>query len=373
MNLDKSNFNQQDLTAQKSYLFLNDKVVLMGSKIHGNSPDTIETIFENRIIDTQIGDQFSINGKLMTDTQQEMTVTPNMWAHYESKQHNDAIGYVFLEEAPITFEYETRKGTYKSINTLFGNDKEYENEFVSIRQNHSSKAENDSYAVMILPQYNQAETVSLSQANPIHIVRNDASMHAVYDAEQQIIAVNVFEEDQLSLDFDGLPIKELNLKPGSYVFHYEKGILTVSASDPSQAVDTVDVEVVLKDKDIMMRSKSDVKVLTFDLNPKNGQTRTQTVELVKDDNNGNGGITPEKPEVKPEEKPGETPNEKPDVKPGDNKPGDGNGSSNSETDASNDESHLPSTGRAQDMPGFVFLMIGMGVLMILESRRKHQS
>ena len=77
--------------------------------------------------------------------------------------------------------------------------------------------------------------------------------------------------------------------------------------------------------------------------------------------------------MKPEEKPGETPNEKPETKPGDNKPGTGNGLPNSETNASNDESHLPSTGRAQDMPGFVFLMIGMGVLMILESRRKHQS
>lgn len=373
MNLDKSNFNQQDLTAQKSYLFLNDKVVLMGSKIQGNSPDTIETIFENRIIDTRIGDQFSVNGKTMTDSQQEMTVTPNMWAHYESKQHDDAIGYVFLEEAPITFEYETRKGTYQSINTLFGNDKQYENDFISIRQNHSSKADNDTYAVMILPQYSQAETKSLSQANPIHIMRNDASMHAVYDTDQQIIAVNVFEEDQLSLDFDGLPIKQLNLKPGSYVFHYENGNLTVSVSDPSQSVDTVDVEIVLKDKDIMMRSASDVKSLTFYLNPKNGQTRTQTVELVKGDNNGNGGITPEKPEVKPEEKPGETTNEKPETKPGDNKPGIGDELTNSKTDASNDDSHLPSTGRASDLPGFVFLMIGMGLVMLFESRRKRQS
>ncbi len=367
MKLDKSNFNQQDLTAQKSYLFLDDKVILMGSNIHGTSPDTIETIFENRIIDTRLGDQFSINGKVLTDSQHEMTVTPNMWAHYESSHYHDAVGYVFLEEAPITFEYETRKGTYQSINTLFGNDKEYENDFVSIRQNHSAHADNASYAVMILPQYNQAETASLSQANPIHILRNDASMHAAYDEQQQIIAVNVFKEDHLNLDIEDLPIRSLNLQPGSYLFRYENGKLTVSVSDPSQSVDTIDVEISLNDQNMLMRSASNIKTLSFDLNPQNGQTRTQTIELIKEDQNGNGGITPEKPEEKPEEKPGETPNEKP----GTNESA-GDETSNSDDNGVNDESHLPSTGRASDLPGFVFVMIVMGFLMFLDSRRKHQ-
>lgn len=226
-----------DVKAQKSWFFLDGKVVALGTNINGTSSASIETTIENRML-TGENNTVSINGTTWDETAKDATLTAGSYIHMTGTGEGNDIGYYFPQDESVEVSKETRTGKYSDINEYFVNDKEYENTFFKMGINHGQTVTNDSYEYVLLPGASEEETKAYANKNGLTILRNDVDVQAIKDEDSGIFAMNTWPESEISVN--GIKVNN----SASIFTQVNGGVMDIYVSDPKQK--SVNLEVTLE-------------------------------------------------------------------------------------------------------------------------------
>ena len=121
MDFQQHDYSNMDLRARKSWFMFDDEIVALGAGINSTSGRTIETVVENRSLNSQGDNDLIVDGTVQPSTPgwTEQLTSVN-WFHLA-----DTGGYVFPGGADLNFLREERAGKNEDINTAFyvpGND-----------------------------------------------------------------------------------------------------------------------------------------------------------------------------------------------------------------------------------------------------------
>ena len=216
-----------DLKAQKSWFFLDGKIVALGAGINGTTDATIETTVENRMM-TSDENAISYNGEAWDKDNEELRAEAGDYVHFTGTGEGNDIGYVYLEDADIYLAQETRSGKYSDINEYFVSDTEYTNTFFKMGINHGDSVEDGTYEYVLLPGSTEEETAEFARNNTIEVVRNDADVQAVKDTESGVFAMNVWP-------VDGASVNGITVNASASVYtQTADGVMTIAISEPKQ-------------------------------------------------------------------------------------------------------------------------------------------
>lgn len=282
MYLNKSNLGlSMDLKAQKSWFFLDDKIVALGTNINGTSPSSIETIIENRMLNGN--NDIHVNGKAWEKEKEKIALDEGSYVHLSGFGEDNDIGYYFPNSQEVEFSKETRKGKYEDINSYFVNDKTYENTFFKMGVNHGTAVQNGQYEYVLLPGYTENQTRDFSKDNTLQIVQNDANVQAIKDTKEGIFAMNVWPEI-------GASVEGITIDNSASIYAVTKdNVMTLSISNPKQ--NAIKLKLTLDDGYKKCISNSEKVTLnsdgsfTIDTTGSAGATHTIVVELNLDTTN----------------------------------------------------------------------------------------
>lgn len=225
------------MSARKSWFAFEDAIVAVGSNI-SSSDKMVETIVDNRKIKDSTDNILLVDGKEVNKNLGEEKVKAN-WAHLEGNVKDSDIGYIFLDETEIVTKRETRTNKWSEINTKaeFTDTSDKTKSYISLAINHGEAAKNEKYAYVILPNATAKETKVYSSQKNIEVLANNDKYHAVYNKNQDIYAINVFEKTKLgeTLEIDG---------PASIMIKKEKGgNFKIAISNPTKKQDELNIKI----------------------------------------------------------------------------------------------------------------------------------
>lgn len=280
MQLDKSTTGD-DLNAKKSWFLLDGTIVALGSDINGTSDDSIQTVVENRKIGTETGRREDravvINDKVNDGVEQTSDYSSGSWMNIAGSTEDSSIGYYFPEDTNITTLSETNTDSFKSINTLFVNNKEYTDTYFKILINHGNNIENGSYSYMLLPGKNAEQTKQFAQENNIKILENDENVQAIADLDNGILAMNVWNPS-------GIDSKYISVdKPASIIVTSDDNNLSLTVSEPTREQDRVNIDLKFDVSKLVTSSSeigvsNDLQSLVY-YSPKDGSSATIELEV----------------------------------------------------------------------------------------------
>jgi hyaluronate lyase len=232
------------LVAKKSWFMFDDEIVALGSGISSTDNRTIETVVENRKLNTAGNNVLKVNGtNKSTSLGWNETMSATNWVHLQGDTAGSDIGYYFPGGASIKGLRESRTGAWVNINPYhdpsgFDVTEDYTRNYLSLRFDHGINPSNSAYAYVILPNQTAAEVSQYASASDVVIVKNSNDVQAVQETELGIMAANFWS--------DGIhragPI--MSNKKASVMTQVSGSTLEVSVSDPTQLnTGTIEVEI----------------------------------------------------------------------------------------------------------------------------------
>ncbi|MGD6749463.1 polysaccharide lyase 8 family protein [Streptomyces sp. BH105] len=147
------------MEARKSWLFLDDAVICLGSAITAADGAAIETIVENRHLGPTGKNPLTVDGRTQpADLGWEATLDRAKWAHIQG--HG---GYLFPGGATLKAAREQRTGAWRDINTG-GSATEFTSRYVTLWFDHGTAPKAAGYAYVLLPGADAARTARRSTA-----------------------------------------------------------------------------------------------------------------------------------------------------------------------------------------------------------------
>jgi hyaluronate lyase len=230
----------QSLTAKKSWFMFDDEIVALGSGITSTDGIAVETIAENRKINSSGNNALTVNGAAKSTA---LGWTENMTGvntvHLAGSVAGSDLGYYFPGTAAITGLREARTGNWKEIDgNTSTSTTPYTNNFLSLVFNHGVNPTNANYSYVTLPNKSSAQ-VSAYASNPnITILENSTDAHAVKENGLNIVGVNFWKD---MIKTVGLITSD---SKASVMTKESANEIEVSVSDPTQAGrDTINIEI----------------------------------------------------------------------------------------------------------------------------------
>ncbi len=259
-----------DLRAKKSYLFLGDEMLALGSNIDTSKP-AITTIDNQKI---NLNDQ----ARVYLNNQERQNFKGHLkkgdWIAYENLTQHSSIGYVMVQEAPISIQMVPRSGSYQAIGGQ--SSQELRAKYLEI----TLPAQSDHYAYLILPHFGK-EQISHYPIQDIVILAQNEKYHAVQVPSKHLLAINKWQAGKLKVQDltleDALSI--LEIKADDHV--------QLSIADPTQQL-THPTRLSLEGRYTLMSSNPNVQIthrhnqtiLTLTL-PKIGASLVVDLRLLK--------------------------------------------------------------------------------------------
>lgn len=158
-----------DLRAYKSWFFLDDVLVCVGSDIRSSS--TVETIVENRKL-RHGSEVFTVDGRVADP----LTPLPDSagWCHLEGTG-----GYVFPGRARLRALRESRTATWREINLKYGTDTPVTRPYQTLWFDHGANPADAGYFYVQLPTASVSDTRAFAARPPVRLLRVDATAHSV--------------------------------------------------------------------------------------------------------------------------------------------------------------------------------------------------
>lgn len=173
--------------AYKSWIILDDRIVMIGSDIHNTSSSVaeVETILDNRRI-LEGGRIMTLDGQTLSG---EGTAQD---AAYVIDTGKDQLGYIVLDGNAVHYLTETRQDKWYSINQLgkFTDHDLKTNTFASLAISHGQQPTASSYQVMMVPEADgqkvqayadQPQMTVLKASDKIHVVRDEKTGQEYYN------------------------------------------------------------------------------------------------------------------------------------------------------------------------------------------------
>jgi len=222
-----------NLSGKKSWFFLGDKIVAMGSGISGTSDSGIETIVDNRKIDDKGDNTLVVNGAMQSvEAGWHATLANVSWAHVQGNRSGSEIGYVFPQRTVLYALREHRSGNWKT-NDQGHSDDFAGNNFLSLAIEHGQHANNREYAYVLLPGRSAASTRAFAAQPTVEILENSAEASAVADRSLDVVGANIWKDGGKTIQKDGLPYLNCDSE-AAVVVEERDGRLAVAVADPTQ-------------------------------------------------------------------------------------------------------------------------------------------
>lgn len=219
-----------DLTAKKSWFFLDDCVVALGAGISGSSQATVETVVENRNLHAGGSTALTVDGALQPGTTGwSGSFAKPGWAHIEG-----VAGYVFLGGgASLIASRADRTGSWFDIDPYLGDTTTDTRPYLTLSLNHGAHPSNTTYAYAVLPNATAAQTANRSSTPGIALLANSAAAQGINQPSTGLTMVNFFAAGTAG------PVTASG--PAAVVIDHSGNNLAVSVADPTRGQATVTV------------------------------------------------------------------------------------------------------------------------------------
>lgn len=204
------------LAARKTWMFLPNAIIALGSDIATGTEAEVKTVIEHR----NLG---QASGTLLLEGEnvglQEVTSTASTWAHLE-----DVGGYLFLSGQQIRAVQAEREGSWRRNNDN-GSTTIQRRHFATIESVHS--AERTTYAYAILPGVDVESTQAAVDDPPAEVINNDSVVQAVRAG--RVLGANFWQAGR---------VQNLSMEQPASVIRSRSGrSIGFSVSDPTHAQD----------------------------------------------------------------------------------------------------------------------------------------
>ena len=218
------------LRGRKSWFFLKDRILALGSGIEGGQGDT-ETVVENRRLGDAQGARLLVNGKPLANGK----LAQAHWAHLADARSGASIGYVFPQGGPVRARRAQRSGSWREVNEHAIAQQPYRDSYQLLAIPHGAP----SYAYLLLPGASAARTRTEARTHGLRIEANDALAAAVTLPDQGVYAANVWRAG--TAPRAGKPYVTSS-GPVALVVEQTPGRLRLAVAEPTQQETVIELE-----------------------------------------------------------------------------------------------------------------------------------
>ncbi|MGG1517891.1 polysaccharide lyase family 8 super-sandwich domain-containing protein [Paenibacillus oryzisoli] len=219
------------LAAKKSWFLFDNEIVALGAGITSTDAKAVETIVENRKLNSAGNNALTVNGTVQSASLGwSQTLASVNTIHLAGNTSGADIGYFFPTAPTVQAKREARTGNWKQIKTTgITSGTNITRNYLSLALNHGGNASNQSYQYVILPGKTSAELTSYASTPDITVLANTADVQAVKETTLNVIGANFWNDAVTTVDFI------TSNKKASVMTKETASELEISVSDPTQA------------------------------------------------------------------------------------------------------------------------------------------
>ena len=228
------------LRGNKSWFFFDDEIICLGSGILATGGKTVESVIENRRLNSSGNNAFTVNGASALATLQAApaTATTLSGVNYAylagTVASGDGLGYYFPGGATLKGFRETRTGTWTGINTGLPDGTIRTNHFLTLWFDHGVNPSAGTYAYALLPAATAAFTASYASTPEFTVLENSTAAHAVKETTLNCVAA-IFWADAIKTIGTGVDAITSDKKAAiTTVKPSSANELQVTVGDPTQ-------------------------------------------------------------------------------------------------------------------------------------------
>jgi hyaluronate lyase len=224
------------LTAKKSWFMFDDEIVALGSGITNTDSRTIETIVENRKLNSSGSNAFTVNGTAKSSALGwSEAMTGVNWAHLAGSETGSNIGYYFPTGAAVKALREARTGKWSNIDGRAGTPTtNITSNYLTMWLDHGLNPTNGTYSYVTLPNKTSAQVSSYASSPNVTILENSSTAQAVKETTLNVVGMN-FWTDALKWIQVGATNFVSSDKKSAVMTSETVNDIEVAVSDPTQA------------------------------------------------------------------------------------------------------------------------------------------
>ncbi len=236
-----------NLYARKSWFMFDDEVVALGAGISTVDAKVVETVVENRKINSSGNNTLTVNGTAKsTSIGWSETMTEVKWAHLAGTVAGADIGYFFPVATTVKAVREARTGKWLDINQNSGVDAtSYTRNYLTLWLDHGITPTNQTYGYVLLPGKSSSQVSSYAAAPHVSILKNTSEVQAVKENTLNLIAANFWQDAVATVDVGtNYPAFITCNKRASMMVDENSEDIEIAVADPTQQnTGTIEIEV----------------------------------------------------------------------------------------------------------------------------------
>ena len=237
--MDMQDYNNT-LTAKKSWFMFDDEIVALGSGINSTDGIAVESIIENRKLNSTSDNIFTVNGmEQSSDIGWNEELQNVNYMNLSGNVIGSDIGYYFPQSATVDALRESRTASWYDINKNSTTPKtQYTNSFLNLWFDHGVNPVDASYEYVILPNKNNVETGAYAANPDITILENGTDAQGVKENNLNITGVNFWNDMTKTVG------SITSNRKASVITKENADDIEISVSDPTWlGRDTIDIEI----------------------------------------------------------------------------------------------------------------------------------
>lgn len=267
------------LQGKKSWFMFGDKMVALGTGITNTNDANVETIVDNRKLNSSGDNVLTVNGVAKSsELGWSETMTNVQWAHLGGDTPGSDIGYYFPVTADVYGLRESRTGTWRDINQG-GSTTPYTNNYLNLAFEHGVNPTDASYAYAVLPNKSAEDMAKYASHPDITILENSADVQAVKDTSLHAVGANFWNDAATTVSVDGTNFITSD-KKASITTLESNNQIDIGISDPTQSNEgTINIEInrsasgpIQLDQGITVTQYSPTIKMTVDVKGSSGKT-----------------------------------------------------------------------------------------------------
>jgi autotransporter-associated beta strand protein len=217
-------YNRFDVAAQKSWFFFDNEEVALGAAIKSSSTAfEVDTTLNQCLLTSTVSYETTASSTVQTLTTGTVTPTNLKWVY------QGGVGYFFI--TPIsnaTISAVAQSGNWAALNTAASSSTVTQNVF-TLYIDHGTAVSNGSYSYIAVPGIAESAMDAYSAANPIQVIRNDATVQAVRQSTLDLTQAAFYAADSFAI----VPGQTLAASaPSTVMLQRNPDVLKLSASSP---------------------------------------------------------------------------------------------------------------------------------------------
>lgn len=220
--------------ANKSWFMFDNEIVVLGSGISDDLGREVTTTLDNPM--SLPSENITLQGKnkISSDifTLENGQYDNLEWISYSSDSSNSNVGYYFPTSKKIMINKELRTANLREIRQSNPN-QIVTNQFTTLTYEHGANPQNDSYAYVILPNFDKEKISDYAKSPKINILANNASVHAVEQTDLGITGYNFFNNEETTVG------NVTSFNQASLMIKKDGNKVKLSVSDPTFELENI--------------------------------------------------------------------------------------------------------------------------------------